>query len=100
MGARGRPRQTKATNRLKRLREYRCDLWRFMTHEEVPITNNLAEQAPSMSKVKQKISGCFRTEHKADTFFTMTKQKTNLFDCLISVFKRQPVQPRFSDWAE
>ena len=62
------------------------------------------DQALSMSKVKQKISGCFRTEPKADIFFTirsylatMTKRKANLFDCMISVFKRQPVQPRFAD---
>jgi transposase len=103
MGARGRPRQSKAANLLKRLREYRHDVWRFMTDEAVPFTNNLAEQALRMSKVKQKISGCFRTEHGADTFFTirsylatMTKQKANLFDCLISVFHRQPIQPQFA----
>lgn len=102
MGARGRPRQSKAANLLKRLREYRQDVWRFMTDEAVPFTNNLAEQALRMSKVKQKISGCFRTEHGADTFFTirsylatMTKQKTNLFDCLVSAFKGRPIQPCF-----
>ena len=102
-GARGRPKQSKAANLLKRLREYRCDVWRFMTDEGVPFTNNLAEQALRMAKVKQKISGCFRTEHGADTFFTirsylatMAKQKANLFDCLISVFDRQPIQPRFA----
>lgn len=103
MAARGRPRQSKAANLLKRLREYRSDVWRFMTDEGVPFTNNLAEQALRMAKVKQKISGCFRTEHGADTFFTirsylatMTKQKANLFECLISVFDRQPIQPRFA----
>lgn len=103
MGARGRPRQSKAANLLKRLREHRCDVWRFMTDKGVPFTNNLAEQALRMSKVKQKISGCFRSEHGADTFFTirsylatMTGQKANLFDCLISVFNRQPIQPRFA----
>ena len=56
------------------------------------LLNHLAEQALRMAKVKQKISGCFRTGHGADTFFTirsylatMTKQKHNLFECLVSV---------------
>lgn len=78
-----------------------------MTDEGVPFTNNLAEQALRMSKVKQKISGCFRTAHGADTFFTirsylatMTKQKANLFDCLLSVFNRHTIQPCFEEWAE
>lgn len=103
MGSRGRPKQTKAANLLKRLREHRLDVWRFMREDGVPFTNNLAEQALRMSKVKQKISGCFRTAHGADTFFTirsylatMTKQKANLFDCLVSVFNRQPIQPCFA----
>jgi len=26
----------------------------------------------------------------------MTKQKANLFDCLVSTFNRQPIQPCFS----
>ena len=69
----------------------------------MPFTNNLAEQALRMSKVKQKTSGYFRTEHGADTFFTirsylatMHKQKGNLFDCLVSVFNRQTIQPCFA----
>jgi transposase len=56
---------------LKRLREHRLEVWRFISEEGVPFTNNLAEQALRMSKVKQKISGCFRTGHGADTFFTI-----------------------------
>ena len=103
LGTRGRLKQSKAANLLKRLRDYRQDVWRFMSDEGVPFTNNLAEQALRMSKVKQKISGCFRTEHGADTFFmirsylaTMHKQKGNLFDCLVSVFNRQTIQPRFA----
>ena len=103
MKARGRPKQSKAANLLKRLREYRQDVWRFASEAGVPFTNNLAEQALRMAKVKQKISGCFKTEHGAHTFFmiwsylaTMTKQKTNLFDCLVSVFNRQTIQPNFA----
>jgi transposase len=100
LASRGRLKQSKATNLLKRLREYRQDVWRFMREDAVPFTNNLAEQALRMAKVKQKISGCFRTEHGAQTFFTirsylatMHKQKHNLFACLVSVFERQTIQP-------
>ena len=103
MGSRGRIKQSKAANLLRRLREHRQEVWRFMTDVDVPFTNNLAEQALRMAKVKQKISGCFRTEHGADTFFTirsylatMTKQKNNLFECLVSVFNRQTIQPSFA----
>lgn len=100
LASRGRLKQSKATNLLKRLRDYRQDVWRFMREHAVPFTNNLAEQALRMAKVKQKISGCFRTEHGAQTFFTirsylatMRKQKHNLFACLVSVFERQTIQP-------
>ena len=102
IGRLGPAKQSKARNLLKRLRRYRADVWRFMTDEGVPFTNNLAEQALRMCKVKQKISGCFRTQHGADTFFTirsylatMTKQKANLHQCLVSVFQGQPIQPCF-----
>jgi transposase len=103
IGKRGRPKQSKAYNLLKRLRLYRADVWRFMTDKDVPFTNNLAEQALRMCKVKQKISGCFRTVHGAETFFTirsylatMTKQKANLHACLVSVFQGQTIQPCFA----
>ncbi len=103
IGKRGRPRQSKAHNLLKRLRSYRADVWRFMTDKDVPFTNNLAEQALRMCKVKQKISGCFRTLHGANTFFTirsylatMSKQKANLHACLVSVFQGQTIEPCFA----
>ena len=86
---------------LRRLRLHRLDVWRFMTDKDVPFTNNLAEQALRMSKVRQKVSGCFRTQQGASTFFTirsylatMRKQRACLFECLISAFKGLPVQPR------
>jgi transposase len=59
-GKRGRPKQSKATNLIGRLRDYKDDVWRFMTQPDVPFTNNLAEQNVRMPKVKQKVSGCFK----------------------------------------
>lgn len=102
-GKPGRYRQSKAFNLLKRLREYRSEVWRFMTDPGVPFTNNLAEQALRMSKVRQKISGCFRTDEGASTFFTirsylatMHKQGACLFDCLRTTFAGHPLQPQLA----
>ena len=101
-GKRGRPKQSKATNLIGRLRDYSDDVWRFMTQANVPFTNNLAEQAVRMPKVKQKISGCFRTPQGAQTYCvirsycaTMHKQGANIFESLVAAFKGAPLQPSF-----
>ena len=102
-GKRGRTRQSKAANLLLRLRNYADDVWRFATDHNVPFTNNIAEQAVRMPKVKQKISGGFRTKNGADTFCTlrsylatMHKQGANLFHALTLTFQGNPPQPRFA----
>lgn len=102
-GKRGRHKQSTQFNLLARLRQYKDDVWRFATDVGAPFTNNLAEQALRMSKVRQKVSGCFRTDEGARTFFairsylqTMRKQCVNLFDCLVSVFDGQPLKPDFA----
>lgn len=102
-GKRGPTRQSKATNLLRRLRLYSDDVWRFMTDQGVPFTNNIAEQAVRMPKVKQKISGGFRTQNGATTFCvirsylaTLHKQGDNLFHALTLTFQGNPPQPRFS----
>jgi transposase len=103
LGRRGRTKQSKAANLIARLRQYADDVWRFATEPGVPFTNNLAEQAVRMPKVKQKISGCFRTPEGLDTFCvirsylaTLLKQGENVFDALVQTFQHSPPQPRFA----
>ena len=101
-GKRGRTKQSKATNLIGRLIDYSDDVWRFMTQPDVPFTNNLAEQTVRMPKVKQKVSGCFRTPQGAQNYCairsycaTMHKQGANIFESLIAAFKGAPAQPSF-----
>ena len=102
-GKRGRTKQSKALNLIDRLRLYADDVWRFMIDPLVPFTNNLGEQAIRMPKVKQKVSGGFRTPGGLDTFCTIRsylatlhKQGTNLFLALTLTFQGSPPQPRFT----
>jgi transposase len=60
--------QHPVTNLLIRLRDYRDAVLAFLHHPEVPFDNNLAERDLRMMKVKQKISGCFRTWAGAEVF--------------------------------
>ncbi len=67
-GKRGRLKRTKSRNLLERLRDYEDDALRFMENEIVPFTNNLGENDIRMTKVHQKISGCFRSQEGAEFF--------------------------------
>jgi transposase len=51
-----------------RLRDFKPDVLRFLTDPTVPFTNNLAEQDARMMKLRQKISGGFRSTDGADDF--------------------------------
>ncbi|MES2570941.1 MAG: IS66 family transposase [Verrucomicrobiota bacterium] len=63
-----RVKQSKACNLLDRLEDYDQCVLAFLANPEVPFTNNQAEQDIRMIKVKQKISGAFRTLKGAQTF--------------------------------
>jgi transposase len=97
---RGRVKQTPAFNLLRRMREHTNEVLRFVTDLRVPFTNNLGERAIRMPKVKQKVSGCFRTLKGAQNFCiirsyldTMHKQGHNLFEVLRQTFIGRPPLP-------
>jgi transposase len=67
-GKRGRIKKSKSRNLLERLRDYEQDALRFMDNGYVPFSNNLGESDIRMTKVQQKISGCFRSMDGAQIF--------------------------------
>ncbi len=67
-GKRGRLKRSKARNLLERFINFEEDVLRFMDNEIVPFTNNQGERDIRMTKVHQKISGCFRSMKGAEMF--------------------------------
>jgi transposase len=69
--ATGRPKRRPGENLLRRLHQFKDDVLRVLVDFDTPFTNNLAEQALRMMKVKMKISGAFRTFDAAQDFATL-----------------------------
>ncbi len=60
--------RSKSRNLLERLRDFENDTLRFMDDKIVPFSNNQAENDLRMTKVQQKISGCFQSLQGAKIF--------------------------------
>ena len=67
-GRRGAPKRRKGHNLALRLHERKDETLRFLTDPQVPFTNNEAERDLRMMKLRQKISGGFRSRTGADDF--------------------------------
>lgn len=65
--SRGKPRRV-GCNLLSRLCRRRDDVLRFLSDPDVPFTNTQAERDARMMKLRQKISGGFRSRSSADDF--------------------------------
>ena len=99
-GKQGRPKRGKAGSLVDRLREHQGATLAFMEDLTIPFDNNQAERDIRMIKVRQKISGCFRTTTGVDRFCrirgyisTLRKQGMPILSALGKAITGSPPMP-------
>ena len=92
--------KSKSKPLLERLALRKTEILNFMHDFDIPFDNNLAERDLRMTKVKQKVSGTFRSSCGADYFArirgyisTVRKHSLNVMECLESIFNGSPIDP-------
>lgn len=97
-GKRGRKAKSKSARLLDVFLQRSQNVLMFIYNPDVPFDNNLAERDLRMVKLKQKISGCFRSETGAKTFCrirsyisTVRKQGYSVLDAIQMAINNKPI---------
>ena len=100
---RGRKKKPDSLRLLETFLNRKDQILKFFVHHDVPFDNNLAERDLRMIKLKQKISGCFRTKTGAEIFCrirsyisTIRKQGYNIIDSIQLAIDGDPINFQLS----